>query len=515
MSKSRIFLWILIAFVVGIAVRSFVAVPYLAIEVLALGAVAAITVSAMRGYREYAIYGCLLLAALGGVMRYEAAERAVPDLAHRYGKTFIMQGIVTEDPVARGAHQRVKIKIMSVNGSAAHPYFFALATTRRFPAYRMGDELRVEGTIERPENYGAFDYVSYLRRDGIVALMSFPKAEKISEGKGNTLLLVLSRIKRAFEKNIDTALPEPHAAFMKGLLLGERASLPADVTESFKLSGVSHIVALSGYNITLVGRSLMNGLLWLTLPFLISFWIAVATIILFVLMTGAAASVVRAGVMGLLVLIAQKEGRAYHITNALAFAGAAMIFHNPYILRFDAGFQLSFLATVGLVYLSPRVEHRLDRARAKLSFGSGKLSLARRQKKDANGPEILGLKKIFVETLSAQLMVLPLLIYLFGSVSLISPLANLAVLIVVPYAMGAGAIAGTLGFLSPVLAVVAGWGAWIILEYQLRAIGFFAKIPLASVPVGAWAAAPLLALYVFIFWRMRSKRETKGAAPPF
>lgn len=507
MTKSRIFLLLLVAFVMGVGARSFFALPYLAVELLALGAAVIIAASVMRGRREYVIYGCLLLSALGGVMRYEAAERGAPDLSRLYDRAFTVQGIVMEDPVARETTQRVKVKIISVDGHAAEPHFFVLVTMRRFPAYRMGDELMLKGVIERPENYNDFDYISYLRRDGVFALMPFPVADKIGEEKGNRLMRVLSGIKHAFEKNIDTALPEPHAAFMKGLLLGERASLPEEVTEHFKRAGVSHIVALSGYNITLVGRSLMNVLLWFTLPFLLSFWIAVTTIILFVLMTGAAASVVRAGVMGLLVLVAQKEGRAYQMTNALAFAGAVMIFHNPYILRFDAGFQLSFLATAGLVYLSPHVEYRLDRARVKLSFGSGKLSLARWQRKDANGPEILGLKKIFVETLSAQLMVLPLLVWLFGSVSLVSPLANLAVLIVVPYAMGAGAIAGALGFISPVLAVVAGWGAWALLEYQLRAIGLFARVPFASVPVGAWVAAPLLVAYGVIFWKLWKKSK--------
>lgn len=505
MSKSRIFLLLLVAFVAGVGVRSFGVLPFLVIEILLLGAVAVVIISFLRGHPAYAVYGCMLIMALGGMMRYEAAERAAPDLSHLYGKTMRFQGIVVEDPVAREANQRMKIKVMSVDGDAQMPHFFVLATMHRFPAYRRGDEMRLTGKIERPENYGDFDYVSYLRRDNVFALTPFPRTEKIGEGKGSRIILLLSRIKHAFEENIDMVLPEPHAAFMKGLLLGERASLPEKVTDTFKQAGVSHIVALSGYNITLVGRSLMSFLLILTLPFTISFWAAITAITLFILMTGAAASVVRAGIMGVLVLVAQKEGRTYHMTNALAVAAAAMIFHNPYILRFDAGFQLSFLATAGLVYLSPHVEQWLDRARAKLSFGSKKFNVAHARKKQDDHQDTLGLKRILVETLSAQLMVLPLLIWLFGSVSLVSLLANLAVLVVVPFAMAAGALAGVLGFLSPLIAIPAGWVAWIILEYQLRVIGWFARAPFSSVPVGTWAVGPILIAYVLLFLRMKKR----------
>lgn len=505
MSKSRIFLWAMIAFVAGVAVRSFIAVPYVLLWISGMAAAVMLVIGAGRGSKKSALAGFFTAAALLGILRFDLAERGRPDLSRFYGRSLVMRGVVAEEPVMSEKSQRLKVGIESVDGHAAKPPFFVLATTRKYPAYALGDELKIIGVVERPENFSDFDYVSHLARQNIFAVMSFPRIEKIDEGKGSRLMLFLSRLKRAFEKNIDGALPEPHAAFMKGLLLGERASLPQTVRDDFQAAGVSHIVALSGYNITIVGRSITDALLFLTVPFVVSFWIATAAIILFVLLTGAAASVVRAGIMGVLVLLAQKEGRSYHIANALAFAGAAMIFHNPYILRFDVGFQLSFLATFGLVYLSPHVEQWVDRVRSKLSFGAGKLSLERVRTGDET--QIFPWKRIFVETLSAQIMVLPLLIFLFGRVSLVSPLANLAVLIAVPYSMGVGFAAGTVGFLSAALGEIVGWGAWVLLEYQLRAISFFARAPLASVQVGAWAAAPLLIVYGVIFWRIWEKSK--------
>ena len=216
-------------------------------------------------------------------------------------------------------------------------------------------------------------------------------------------------------------------------------------------------------------------------------------------MTGAAASTVRAGIMGVLLLVAEREGRMYRMTNALVFAAAAMIAYNPYLLRFDAGFQLSFLATVGILYLAPRLEYRMGGA-----DGSGFT------RKPAGGRIISRIRKTLAETLSAQIMVLPLIISLFGRVSLISPVANILILAAVPYAMAVGFAAGMLGFVWPLASIVVGWGAWALLEYQLRVVAFLARVPFASVAAGAWIVAPLLALYMIVLLRLYKKAKQKG-----
>ncbi|OHA12591.1 MAG: hypothetical protein A3J10_03700 [Candidatus Sungbacteria bacterium RIFCSPLOWO2_02_FULL_54_10] len=477
-------------------VRSFAVVPHMAIWILGLAAVIGFVIGVRRRQEKVWFLGLCAAALLAGVFRFDMVERVRPKVAAWQGRNVQAEGVVWAEPRRGETTHRVKIKTNMIDGVLLDEPFFILTTVRPYPAYRIGDRVRVRGVIEKPENFSDFDYISYLARDGIFAVMAFPQAEKTGEDTAWRLTVVLARVKDALESKIENALPEPHAAFMKGLLLGERASLPENVIENFKIAGVSHIVALSGYNITIVGRSLMNILLMLTVPFFMSFWIAIGAIFLFVLMTGAAASVVRAAIMGVLVLVAKKEGRSYHMTNAMAFAAAVMVFQNPYILRFDAGFQLSFLATAGLVYLSPHVERRVHRVLPA---------------KEEGAPMVPVLRKVFIETMSAQLMVLPLLIWLFGSVSLISPVANIAVLVAVPYAMGAGFVAAMLGFASSLLGTVAGWGAWAILEYQLRAIALFARIPFASVEIGAWIAIPLCALYGIMLYKIwKSSQNTRA-----
>ena len=306
----------------------------------------------------------------------------------------------------------------------------------------------------------------------------------MAEGKGSKIKLFLAKIKNSFENKLDLILSEPHNAFLKGLLFGERESLPADLVLNFQRTGTTHIVALSGYNITLLARFFLIVLLYLTVPYYLSFWVASLAIILFVVMVGASPSVVRAAIMGILVLLAGREGRSYHITNALVFAGALMLWQNPKILRFDAAFQLSFLATLGLVYVSPLLEKLFQRRHSGLRTEKEHL--------------FLSFKKIFIETISAQFAVLPLLIYLFGQVSLVSPLVNVLILLAVPYVMAVGFAAAASAFIFYPLGQILGWAAWVLLEYKIRIISLFAGLPLAFVQVSGWAWAILIIFYIFL-----------------
>jgi len=483
MTKSRIFLYALLAFIAGVAVRSFVVLPLLLLWAAMLGAVSVIALVAFRRKKTTAVYGLFLLVFVIGASRFAYVEASRPDLSSLYGRPHSFVGIVVEEP-----ERTEKVERFAVETEIEGIPFRALVTTRLYPRYAIGDELDITGVLEQPENYSDFDYVSYLARDGIFATIGFPEIEKVGEGKGSRVKYVLSRVKHAFEEKIEVVLPEPHAAFLKGLLLGERESLPSNLVEQFKITGTTHIVALSGYNITLIGRSLMNLFLWFTIWFQLSFWLALTAILLFVVMTGASASVVRAGIMGILVLVAQKEGRMYAATNALVCAAALMVFQNPFILRFDVAFQLSFLATLGLILLSPHVER-----------------LVNRFWREKRLPRV---RSIFIETLSAQIMVLPLLVYLFGRVSLVSPLSNVLVLVAVPHAMGIGFFAGLAGFIADGAGRLVGAGAWFLLSYIMSVIDIFSRVPFASVAVPVGSAAFLAAGYIIILiflWKRSAK----------
>jgi competence protein ComEC len=507
MIKSRVFLWILLSFITGVAVRSFFIIPSVVLVLILIGGAIELASGFSRKRKMGAVAGLLVLVFVGGVIRMDFAERAKPDLSQWYGKTVAWSGIA-DDPQPGERSQKIRVSVATIGNHLVASPFFILITVPSYPPIKRGDRLRIIGKFEEPSNTGDFDYRAYLAHDQIFAIMSFPHVEKISEARGYSIHTILGGIKHAFEENIDAALPEPHAAFLKGLLLGERTALPQKLLEDFKITGTTHIIALSGYNITIVSRVVSTALLMLGVSFYAAFWVATVGIVLFVLMVGASASVTRAAVMGILLLIALREGRMYQMTNALVFAGTMMILFDPFLLRFDAAFQLSFLSTLGLIYFSLPIERQLNRFWNKLVLlftGHQKtMGLIQSPTKDAGilQQKIVSIKHIFIETLAAQLMVLPLLIWLFGSVSLISPLTNILVLLAVPGAMAFGFITGMFGFLWQPLGGIIGVAAWLILEYIIRVITLFAKIPWASVELGKWVLVPLMLGYGFIVIRI-------------
>lgn len=254
-----------------------------------------------------------------------------------------------------------------------------------------------------------------------------------------------------------------------------------------KLSGTTHLVALSGYNITVIVWALM-AVLMTFLRRKWSFAVTVIIIIGFVLMTGAEASVVRAAVMGILVLLSREVGRIYDLRNAVVLAGLVMVFANPKVLVFDVGFQLSFLALLGIVYLRPGIARIL------------------RMKEE---PGFLSWRDNLLTTASAQLAVMPLLISSFGSFSPTSLLSNVLVLETVPIAMGLGFVAAGAYFLSYYVALILGWLLWVILKFEILVIEIFAKL---SLPVSlslSWSLifSYYIAVVIFILY---ARREYKN-----
>ena len=176
-------------------------------------------------------------------------------------------------------------------------------------------------------------------------------------------------------------------------------------------------------------------------------------IIIFTIMTGASASVVRASIMGLVLLFANGYGRLYDSRNSLLLAGAVMIYQNPLILRFDVGFQLSFLAVMGLLYIYPFLNNKFHKI-----------------------PELWKLKELTLMTISAQIAVAPSLIYYFNQFSFLSLPANILILPLVPFAMLIGFMSGIGGMIFLPLGKIIGLAAWTITTYQIQAISFFAAL---------------------------------------
>ena len=280
---------------------------------------------------------------------------------------------------------------------------------------------------------------------GIYSVCYRPQVELVSTGGGNIFQRGLLRVKQRFKDQVELVLPEPQASFLAGMLLGAKGGLPEDVREQFNIVGVSHIIVISGFHVAIVAGLLMNLGLALSLSRRQAFWLAVVGLILFILLTGAQTSAVRAGIMGGLVLLAMQAGRLSDVKNLLLLAAVVMLLINPLLLRFDVGFQLSFLATIGIVYLSPLITKLLRFL-----------------------PEALKIRESATMTLSAQVTTLPIIITSFERLSVVAPLANIMIVPLMPVTMMVGFVSGLVSFVSLALGKVLAGGAWLLLMFHLH-----------------------------------------------
>jgi len=355
-----------------------------------------------------------------------------------------------------------------------------LVTMKRYPVYEFGDCMWIVGEVEKPGKIEDFDYGNYLSRYGITAVMYQGKLIEYFPVERRGFFGGIFSVKNVFELRMANVFAEPHASFMAGLVLGSRKGIPEALMADFNTTGLTHIIAISGYNITLLIVIVGGALSFMGRKGKVI--CATIVIIVFVILVGASAAVVRAGIMGVIGLVALWYGRNYAVSLALFFSAFLMNLVNPKIILYDVGFQLSFLATAGLIYVVPHIEKYFTFL-----------------------PDFLGIRESVLMTMAAQILALPVILFNFGRLSLISPVANLFVLPFIPLAMVFGFFSTVLGFVSMPVAKIVGFGGYLILEIIIFLVELFAAVPLAAIDL-QWFNWALFGLYYFFLLKFLIKR---------
>ena len=435
-----------------------------------------------------------------GIFRYELKDSKSLDLnlENNIGEKVVISGVISDEPARKDkqAILTVDFKNLIVSSSTIVVFGRGIISTDLYPEIKYGDLIKISGKLEKPVNFpnsnsgvttsNSFDYVSYLGKDDIFYKIDFAKTELVSSGHGNMIKSFLFKTKNSFINNINRTISAPEAPLLSGILLGAKSSLDKNTTEIFRKAGLSHIVALSGYNISVVADAIMKTFSFL--PSMIGFLGGIIGIILFVIMSGASSTAVRAGVMALIVILASITHRNYQAGRALIVAGLLMVIINPKILVFDISFQLSFLATIAIIYLSPILKK-------KFIFITEKFAL----------------RDTVSITLSAQILVLPLILYKMGLLSLVALPANIMVLAFIPTTMLFGFITGTLGFIWLPLSLPFAWISWLILAYIVKISEFFANLPFSSVNISWFSFGIMIICYILIsFWIIRENIKIKN-----
>lgn len=346
------------------------------------------------------------------------------DLNKMIGKSIEMQGFIVDDPEYRIGFSRFTLKTKYQN----HDYFIQ-AKSDPYTKFYYGDKITAIVKLKKPENFLSqngkeVNYIKMLAKDNIFYQADVVYVKQSSHNNLSHLKYFLFKLKNKFIDSYRKNLSEPESSLIAGILFGDKSGFTDSYKQSFINSGTIHIVALSGYNITILAEFVMS-LLSLFLSFTISSIFGILIIVLFVIMTGMTSTAIRSAIMALFAIMAKRFGMTSNASRALFIAGFIMLLINPMLLVYDISFQLSFLATFGLIYLSPIFEK-------KLLFVTSKFEL----------------RGILATTISATIITLPFLLYKIGYVSVVSVFSNILILSFMPFTMLLGFIASLLSFIS-------------------------------------------------------------------
>ncbi len=400
---------------------------------------------------------------------HNGRERLVEEYG---GKAMQIEGSIIDEPLVKDFTKTFTLQ-------AIEPSIAIKVSTDRYLDYEYGQKLKLNGKLSIPFNFKSnggrtFDYIDYLLKDGIYFEMKKPKIEIVESDGGSLISKNLFALKQGFLRNLKKVLGEPHAALAGGLVVGEKSALGKDLIDDFRKAGLIHIVVLSGYNITIVADSIRRMLAFL--PRNLGIILGGLGIVAFGILVGGGATVVRSCVMAIIALTATLLRKDYNVGKALFVAGSLMLIQNPLILLYDPSFQLSFLATLGLLLLSSPIEK-------KLGFITEKL----------------GIRGLVASTLATQIFVSPYILYMMGQLSIIGIVVNILVLPIIPATMFFVTLAGISGFFSLPLAQIFGWISHLLLSYELMMVRFFAHLPFASIELPKFSFWIVVGFYLSYF----------------
>lgn len=500
LGKAKIFLFICLFFIAGVAAASFLPPKLIGLKLLWFGGLTFALVVLTLFWKNLAVrLSTLALAVIClAFWRYSISlPVAGPDkIWHYNGETLVLAGRIVSEPAVRNTQVKFELSDLATTQlPAGLPRSLrgkVLITTGLYPTYAYGDRIEAACKLETPGEFDGFDYARFLAKDGIYSVCYFPKIKIIAPEQkrevSQKFYASIISFKAALAGRINAGLPEPSAGLARGIILGEARALSEDLRLTFARTGLSHVVAISGMNITILSTLIMSALLAAGFWRRQAFHLTLFCLISYIILIGWPASAVRAGLMAALVLWAMRLGRLNSTVKALVFAAAALLATNPKLLRDDLGFQLSFLSTLSLVLFFPRIDAWLE------NRGWRSLKFAR---------EALGL------TIAAQILALPLLVYNFSELSLVSPLANVLVVWTLAAIMITVIAALPLTFILPSLAPVFFLPAKILLDYLIFCGRWLVRLPAAWLETAFWPGWFILyylaAILIIRRWRRQDK----------
>lgn len=358
-----------------------------------------------------------------------------------------------------------------------------LVNAPRFVDVEYGNTITARGRITTPAEFDTFSYSDFLARDGIFSVMSNANIEVTERGGGSPFYRALFDAKAALQANISRALPEPEAALLSGILLGNERGIDPKLSEAFSRVGASHIIAISGFNMVIVTQIIMGIAAHLTENKRTQVLLGTVVVVIYTLFVGANPAVVRAAIMSLMLVIAPLFRRRTYVPASLAFVLLVMTFQNPLVL-WSISFQLSFFAVLGLALFTDPLSRWFDAFLHRAIPGRSARFVA----------DILN--EPIIVTIASLTLTLPLTIVYFQRLSLVVLLVNLIIVPVQSALLIVGGLATLLSPIAPPIAQILFWMDMLLLNWSIEVVRFFGELSFADV---VFVVDPRLIAFFFIF----------------
>ncbi len=311
-----------------------------------------------------------------------------------------------------------------------------------------GDIIKSKAKFNLIKDFNEFEYEKFMFSKWIYFKSYFPFVERVSKVEISLLIQKIDSLRVEFLRIIYEIYPKNEAIFLAWILLWARESLPPELKTNFNNSWLTHFIAVSGFNITIL--ILFFSFILKGLPIIIRTILITTLIVFFVLLVWDTAPVIRASIMGLIAYYILVSGRKWDIFTILVFTAFVMVLISPFTLNYDVSFHLSFLAVFGLVYAQ-------DFWKRIFKFM----------------PETLAIREAFVLTLSALTFTIPIMLLNFGQVSVLSPFANVAVTWTIPIAMLLWFLSIIAYLIFPIFGYIIWYVTWIFLKWDMLVVDFF------------------------------------------
>jgi competence protein ComEC len=473
MTKSEALIYFCLSFVGGICIASFF-MDSIMMEIVGL-IIGLILIGSFYENKKIVMAGfCFMLCSIGMFLfGFNLSKIENNELTSFNDKQVVFEGVVVADPERGADKTQLVVDIFNNSKKIGRVLIF----TDKYSEVSFRDTVRVKGVIKVPEKLDNFDYRGYLSKDGVSVIISFPEIEIISS-KSSAIGKVYD-FKKELGGRIRDSLPPNLSPILEAMILGNDQKMDKETKTKLSLSGLSHVIAISGSHIVIFSAMLFEVLLFLGLWRKQALVGSILFTLFYVFLVGMPASGVRAGIMVGLLFLAQLISRQSFNLRTLVVAASVMLLFNPLLLKFDLGFQLSFMAVLGIILTGPVFNRWLDIVfRGKLKW----------------------LQEIIAMTLSAQVFTLPLLVSSFGYFSIVSLLSNIIVLPITPLLM-------ILGILVPIFGAIVAIPCSFLLSYLMWVVDVSSRVPFAILKVNLPFIVLGLIYIPFLYLAYKGRRK--------